>query len=89
MVSCAIDLLAAPGHKGLYGPQGTGLLYASPRVALRPLLAGGTGTSSTSEEQPASLPEGFEAGTHNLPGIAGLKAGMEFVMEQGVAVIGA
>ena len=89
VVSCAIDLLAAPGHKGLYGPQGTGLLYAAPRVALRPLLAGGTGTSSTSEEQPASLPEGFEAGTHNLPGIAGLKAGMEFVMEQGVAVIGA
>jgi len=89
VVSSAIDLLAAPGHKGLYGPQGTGLLYAAPHVALKPLLAGGTGTSSTSEEQPDSVPEGFEAGTHNLPGIAGLKAGLEFVMEQGVAVIGA
>lgn len=87
--SGAIDLLAAPGHKGLYGPQGTGLLYAAPHVALAPLLAGGTGTSSTFEEQPETLPEGFEAGTHNLPGIAGLKAGMEFVMGQGVAVIGA
>ena len=88
VVSSAIDLLAVPGHKGLYGPQGTGLLYAASQVALTPLLAGGTGTNSTSEDQPDSMPEGFEAGTHNLPGIAGLKAGMEFVMEQGVATIG-
>jgi len=88
VVSSAIDLLAVPGHKGLYGPQGSGLLYAASRVALAPLLAGGTGTNSTSEDQPDSMPEGFEAGTHNLPGIAGLKAGMEFVMEQGVATIG-
>lgn len=89
VVSTAIDLLAVPGHKGLYGPQGTGLLYAAPHVALAPLLTGGTGTNSTSEDQPDSLPEGFEAGTHNLPGIAGLKAGIEFVMEQGVTTIGA
>jgi cysteine desulfurase family protein len=89
VVANGIDLLAVPGHKGLYGPQGTGILYAAPHVALKPLLAGGTGTNSTSEEQPESLPEGFEAGTHNLPGIAGLKAGIEFVMEQGVDVIGA
>lgn len=88
VVSGAIDLLAVPGHKGLYGPQGTGLLYAAPHIALKPLLAGGTGSNSTSEDQPDSLPDGFEAGTHNLPGIAGLKAGIEFVMEQGVAVIG-
>ena len=87
-VASAIDLLAVPGHKGLYGPQGTGLLYVSPRVTLMPLLAGGTGTNSTSEDQPDSFPDGFEAGTHNLPGIAGLKAGIEFVMEQGVAAIG-
>jgi cysteine desulfurase family protein len=85
--SC-IDLLAVPGHKGLYGPQGTGLLYVAPEVALRPLLSGGTGSNSTSEEQPDSFPDGFEAGTHNLPGIAGLKAGIEFVLEQGAAVIG-
>jgi selenocysteine lyase/cysteine desulfurase len=89
VVSNGIDLLAVPGHKGLYGPPGTGILYAAPHVALKPLLAGGTGTNSTSEEQPESLPEGFEAGTHNFPGIAGLKAGIKFVMEQGVAEIGA
>jgi cysteine desulfurase family protein len=87
VVSGGIDLLAVPGHKGLYGPQGTGLLYAASHVALKPLLAGGTGSNSTSEDQPESLPDGFEAGTHNLPGIAGLKAGIEFVMEQGVAKI--
>jgi selenocysteine lyase/cysteine desulfurase len=84
-----IDLLAAPGHKGLYGPQGTGLLYAASHVSLAPFLTGGTGTNSTSEDQPLEMPDGFESGTHNLPGIAGLKAGIEFVMEQGVAVIGA
>ena len=89
VVSGGIDLLAVPGHKGLYGPQGTGLLYAAPHVTLKPLLAGGTGTNSTSEDQPETLPDGFEAGTHNLPGIAGLKAGIEFVLEQGVAEIGA
>jgi len=89
VISSAVDLLAVPGHKGLYGPQGTGLLYVASHVKIKPLLAGGTGTNSTSEDQPDSLPEGFEAGTHNLPGIAGLKAGMEFVMEQGVAAIGA
>jgi len=84
-----IDLLAVPGHKGLYGPQGTGLLWVAPGVTLLPLLAGGTGSNSTSEDQPDSFPDGYEAGTHNLPGIAGLKAGMEFVMGQGVAAIGA
>jgi cysteine desulfurase family protein len=88
VVASAIDLLAVPGHKGLYGPQGTGLLYVAPSVHLIPLLAGGTGTNSTFEDQPDTLPDGFEAGTHNLPGIAGLKAGMEFVMSQDVAVIG-
>ena len=88
VVSSGIDLLAVPGHKGLYGPQGTGLLYAASHVTLTPLLTGGTGTNSTSEDQPEAMPDGFEAGTHNLPGIAGLRAGMEFVMEQGVSIIG-
>lgn len=87
--SIGIDLLACPGHKGLYGPQGTGLLYAAPRVELKPLLSGGTGSNSSSEEQPDGMPDGFESGTHNLPGIAGLKAGIEFVMQQGVEAIGA
>ncbi|MBI2353642.1 MAG: aminotransferase class V-fold PLP-dependent enzyme [Deltaproteobacteria bacterium] len=88
VVKCGIDLLAAPGHKGLFGPQGSGILYAAPGVRLTPLLAGGTGGGSSAEEQPDTMPEGFEAGTHNLPGIAGLMAGAEFVQGVGAAVIG-
>ncbi len=84
-----IDLLAAPGHKGLLGPQGTGLLAVAPGVKLRPLLAGGTGSSSDQDEQPDGFPEGFEAGTHNLPGIAGLKAGIKFLTAAGVDSVGA
>jgi cysteine desulfurase / selenocysteine lyase len=87
VVATGIDLLAAPGHKGLLGPQGTGFLYVAEGVPLRPLLAGGTGSSSSAEDQPDIVPEGFEAGTHNLPGIAGLKAGVEFVQAQGVDAI--
>lgn len=87
VVSTGIDLLAAPGHKGLLGPPGTGLLYVAPHVGLRPIIEGGTGTSSTSEEQPLTMPDGFEAGTHNLPGIAGLKAGIDFILERGVEEI--
>jgi cysteine desulfurase family protein len=88
VVGLGVDLLAAPGHKGLLGPQGTGFLYVAEGVVIRPLLAGGTGSNSSSEEQPDILPEGFEAGTHNLPGIAGLLAGVEFVMAQGGDAIG-
>ncbi len=87
VVSTGIDLLAAPGHKGLLGPPGTGLLYVAPNVGLRPIIEGGTGTSSTSEEQPLTMPDGFEAGTHNMPGIAGLKAGIDFILERGVDAI--
>ena len=83
-----IDLLAAPGHKGLLGPQGTGFLAVAPGVKLRPIMAGGTGSSSDQDQQPDTLPEGFEAGTHNLPGIAGLGAGLAFLEENGVGQIG-
>ena len=82
-----IDLLAAPGHKGLLGPSGTGFLYAAPHVALVPLMQGGTGSHSTSDIQPLTMPEGFEAGTLNLPGIAGLKAGVDFILERGIDLI--
>ena len=82
-----IDLLAVPGHKGLLGPGGTGVLYAAPHVQLKPVVQGGTGSHSTAEEQPLVMPDGFEAGTHNLPGIAGLQAGIEFISEQGIAAI--
>ena len=88
VIAAGIDLLAAPGHKGLLGPQGTGFLYVAPEVQLKPLIAGGTGSNSTLEEQPEAIPEGFEAGTHNLPGIAGLKAGIDFVLKEGLAAIG-
>ncbi len=84
-----IDLLAAPGHKGLLGPQGTGILYAADHVQITPLLQGGTGSHSSSEEQPEGFPEGFESGTHNLPGIAGLGAGVEYILERGVESIAA
>jgi len=88
MQALGIDLLAAPGHKGLLGPQGTGFLAVAPGVRLRPILAGGTGSSSDQNHQPDSFPEGFEAGTHNVPGIAGLGASLAFLIETGVACVG-
>ena len=69
--------LAAPGHKGLMGPQGTGVLLCARDGA--PLLHGGTGSASREQTMPESLPDRHEAGTHNMPGIAGLSAGLEFV----------
>jgi selenocysteine lyase/cysteine desulfurase len=88
MQALGIDLLAAPGHKGLMGPQGTGFLAVAPGVPLQPIIAGGTGSSSDQDHQPDTFPEGFEAGTHNLPGIAGLGAGLAFLLETGVARVG-
>jgi len=82
-----IDLLAAPGHKGLYGPPGTGFLYIAPGVEIEPLLLGGTGGGSSELTQPASLPERYESGTLNTPAIAGLFAGVEFVAAKGVDAI--
>jgi cysteine desulfurase family protein len=84
-----IHLLAAPGHKGLLGPLGTGILYVHPKAAeiLIPMRQGGTGTRSESDQQPASLPDGFESGNHNVPGIVGLRAGVEYVQQQGVEQI--
>ncbi|MGG6312954.1 aminotransferase class V-fold PLP-dependent enzyme [Paenibacillus macerans] len=79
-----IDLLAFPGHKGLLGPQGTGGLYIRPEIDLEPLLQGGTGSQSEEAEQPAVRPDRYEAGTANTPGIAGLGAGVAYVLEQGV-----
>jgi cysteine desulfurase family protein len=79
-----IDLLAFPGHKGLYGPQGTGGLYIASHVELEPLRCGGTGTDSESSVQPNTMPDKYESGTQNVPGIAGLGAGVEYVGERGV-----
>lgn len=79
-----IDLLAFTGHKGLLGPMGTGGLYVREGVTLAPLKEGGTGSESLLEEQPATLPDRYEAGTMNVPGLAGLKAGVEFLLAEGV-----
>ncbi len=83
----AIDLLAFTGHKALMGPQGTGGLYIGPRVALdelEPILRGGTGSHSESEEQPGFLPDRYESGTLNGVGLAGLGAGVRYLLEVGV-----
>ena len=69
--------VAMPGHKGLYGPQGTGLLLCGSDAL--PLIEGGTGSESLRQEMPDFLPDRLEGGTHNVPGIAGLEAGIAFV----------
>lgn len=73
------DMVAMPGHKGLLGPQGTGLLVLGYGMNPEPLLLGGTGSMSESVRQPDMLPDRYESGTVNLPGIAGLYAGVKFV----------
>lgn len=82
--SMAVDMkkwqaafVAMPGHKGLFGPQGTGLLLCG--GAAQPLLYGGTGSGSLKQEMPDFLPDRLEAGTHNVPGIAGLLQGMRYI----------
>jgi cysteine desulfurase family protein len=80
----AIDLLAVPGHKSLLGPTGTGFLYVRSGLDLRPLLYGGTGNFSQSETQPVEMPERLESGTLNTIGLAGLKAGLEFLESVGL-----
>ena len=82
-----IDLLCLPGHKGLFGPMGTGALLLSPSVQLRPLTEGGTGSQSLPKTMPQTLPDRLESGTLNLPGIVGLHAGVGFVSRSGVDVI--
>lgn len=79
--------IAMPGHKGLYGPQGTGVLLCRENAPVRTLLEGGTGSFSIHQEMPDFLPDCLEAGTHNMPGIAGLLAGVRFVRQRGMADI--
>lgn len=83
-----IDYLCCAGHKGLYGPMGTGMLiFRDPADKLATLVEGGTGTLSHSYLQPDDPPERYEPGTLNVPGILGLRAGMEFVKKQGMEKI--
>jgi len=80
------DFLAFTGHKGLMGPPGTGGFAVSKKLAedMDSLIEGGTGSISDKEYQPEFLPDKFESGTMNTPGIAGLKAGIEFIEKEGL-----
>lgn len=83
----AVDYLCVPGHKGLYGPMGTGILAVGPRVRqdqLRPLMQGGTGAASLELTMPQLLPDRLESGTLNTPGILGLREGIRFVRQKGI-----
>jgi len=87
MKTLGAEFIAMPGHKGLLGPQGTGiLLCAQPG---EPLLRGGTGSESRNQAMPDYLPDRLEAGTVNVPGIGGLAAGLSFLLQTGVERIGA
>ncbi|MCD7945152.1 MAG: aminotransferase class V-fold PLP-dependent enzyme [Clostridiales bacterium] len=76
-----------PGHKGLCGPQGTGVLVCGGGQTAVPLLTGGTGSESLNQQMPDFLPDRLEAGTHNIPGIAGLLAGVRFIRRKGTDTI--
>ncbi|HEY5530790.1 MAG TPA: aminotransferase class V-fold PLP-dependent enzyme [Candidatus Anoxymicrobiaceae bacterium] len=79
-----IDILAFTGHKELFGPQGTGGMCVSEEIELTPMCFGGTGSKSSSLEQPRDLPDRLESGTLNAPGFAGLGAGAEFILRTGI-----
>lgn len=76
-----VSMLASPAHKGLHAMQGTGFLAFGGGIKLMPLIYGGTGTDSDKLTQPTTIPEGYEAGTLNTPGIAGLKEGIKFTLK--------
>jgi cysteine desulfurase / selenocysteine lyase len=82
-----IDLLALPGHKSLFGPTGTGALYVGPAAIVGAWREGGTGGDSSSETQPRDYPYFLEGGTPNVLGVAGLAAGVRYVVEQGLEKI--
>jgi cysteine desulfurase family protein len=83
------DLLACPGHKGLLGPLGTGALYVRPGAEehLSSFRQGGTGTRSEEDVQPESLPDKYESGNHNGPGLVGLEAALAWLLDRGVEAI--
>ncbi|MGQ9731208.1 MAG: aminotransferase class V-fold PLP-dependent enzyme [Candidatus Zipacnadales bacterium] len=87
-IDVAVDcphLVAFTGHKGLLGPAGTGGLFIDPQLDLPPLCRGGTGSRGFSDEQPSERPDRYEAGTPNVPGIAGLGVGVRYLLKRGVA----
>ena len=82
-----IDMLAFPGHKGLLGPQGVGGIYAREGLLLDTIKEGGTGSLSESQYQPDILPDRYESGTLNTPGIVGLNEGVKYILKSGVSQI--
>ena len=82
-----IDVLCFTGHKALLGPQGTGGLYVRPGLQVAPLVVGGSGIHSFDETHPSQMPTALEAGTLNVPGLAGLGAGVEWILSQGVEAL--
>ena len=84
-----VDVLCFTGHKALLGPQGTGGLYVRPGLQVAPLVVGGSGVHSFDEAHPAEMPTALEAGTLNVPGLAGLEAGVRWILQQGVETLGA
>lgn len=87
MESLQAAFIAMPGHKGLYGPQGTGVLLCREDVVAKTLLEGGTGSLSALQQMPDFLPDRLEAGTHNVPGIAGLLAGVRYLQTRGISTV--
>lgn len=87
MENLGATFIAMPGHKGLYGPQGTGVLLCGKDAPVRTLLEGGTGSISLQQTMPEFLPDRLEAGTHNVPGIAGLWAGLRHVRHRSPEMI--
>ncbi len=79
-----IDILVAPGHKALLGPQGTGFLYVRDGLKLKPLIRGGTGNLSSQAHQPTEMPELLESGTPNATALAGLRAGIKYILQRGM-----
>ncbi len=87
----SIDLLAAPGHKALFGPLGTGFLYIRPGIEkfLRTIREGGTGSVSELDRQPEFMPDKYEPGSHNATGIIGLSQGVKWILEQTIEKLAA
>lgn len=82
-----LGMLVCSGHKGLLGPPGVGILYIRAGLNVSPLIEGGTGSRSEQDIQPELCPDRYESGTPNLPGIAGLAAGIDFILEKGIGAV--
>ena len=88
MADINADILACPGHKGLLGPMGTGILCIKDPEKIKAVIVGGTGSESEMLSQPSDMPDKFHSGTLNMPAVAGLKKGVDFILKTGAQNIG-